>query len=46
MKEIKKKGLSPSKKTKKYVDKLEERIYKLKTHYDYDDAEYEVIKDL
>ena len=41
-----KKGLSASKKTKKYLDKLEEEIYKLKTYYDYDDAEYKGIKDI
>ena len=40
-----KKGLSASKKIKKYLNKLEERIYKLNTHYDYDDGEYRGIKD-
>ena len=41
-----KKGLSASKKTKKYLNKLVERIYKLNTYYDYDDVEYKGIKDI
>ena len=41
-----KKGLSASKKIKKYLNKLEERIYKLNTYYDYDDVEYRGIKDI
>ena len=34
------------KKTKKYLNKLEERIYKLNRYYDYDDAKYRGIKDI
>ena len=41
-----KKGLSASKKTKKYFDKLEDRIYELKTYYNYDDAQYKGITDI
>ena len=41
-----KKGLSASKKTKKYLNKLEEKIYKLSKYYDYDDIEYRGIRDL
>ena len=41
-----KKGLSASKKAKKYLNKLEERIYKLNKYYDYDDAEYRGIKEI
>ena len=41
-----KKSLSASKKTKKYLNKLEERIYKLSSHYDYDDVEYRGIKNI
>ena len=41
-----KKGRLRSKKTKKYLNKLEERIYKLNTYYDYDDAKYRGIKDI
>ena len=41
-----KKGLSPSKKSKKYLKKLEERIYELNTYHDYDDVEYRGIKDI
>ena len=39
-----KKNFSASKKAKKYLNKLEERIYKLNKYYDYDDAEYRGIK--
>ena len=35
-----KKGHFKSKKTKKYLNKLEERIYKLNKYYDYDDVKY------
>ena len=38
--------LSASKKAKIYLNQLEERIYKLNTFYDYDDAEYRGIKDI
>ena len=41
-----KKGCLESKKTKKYLNKLEERIYKLNKYYDYDDAKYIGIKDI
>ena len=41
-----KKGVSASKKTKKYLNKLEETIYKLNKYYDYDDIEYRGIRDL
>ena len=41
-----KKGLSASKNTKNYLSKLEEKIYKLNTYYDYDDVEYREIKDI
>ena len=34
------------KKTKKYLNKLEERIYKLNKYYDYDDVNYTGIKDI
>ena len=37
-------SLSASKTTKKYLNKLEERIYKLNKYYDYDDVEYRGIK--
>ena len=40
-----KKGHSASKKTKEYLNKLEETFYKLNTYYDYDDAKYMAIKD-
>ena len=54
LKEIKKnfyeienqKGHLESKKTKKYLNKLEERTYKLKKYYDYDDFNYRGIKDI
>ena len=41
-----KKGRLESKKTKKYLNKLEERIYKLNIYYDYNDAKYRRIKDI
>ena len=41
-----KKGLSASKETKKYLNKLEEKIYKLIEYYDYDENEYRGIRDL
>ena len=41
-----KKGLSTSKKAKKYLNKLEEKIYELNRHYDYDDAKYRGIRDV
>ena len=41
-----KKGLSASKETKKYLNKLEEKIYKLIEYYDYDEIEYRGIRDL
>ena len=41
-----KKSLSASKKTKKYLIKLEERIYKLNSYYDCDDVEYRGMKDI
>ena len=41
-----KKNFSASKKSKKYLNKLEERIYKLNKYYDYDDAEYRGIKEI
>ena len=37
-------SLSASKTTKKYLNKLEKRIYKLNKYYDYDDVEYRGIK--
>ena len=40
-----KNSLYVSKKTKKYLNKLEEIIYKLNTYCDYDDVEYRGIKD-
>ena len=43
-KEKRKKGLSTSKKAEKYLNKLEERIYKLNKYYNYDDAEYRGIR--
>ena len=47
LKEIEnKKGLSASKKAKKYLNKLEEKIYELNTYYDYDDLEHRGIKDI
>ena len=41
-----KKGRLESKKTKKYLSKLEERIYKLNRYYDYDDVKYRGIRDI
>ena len=41
-----KKRLSESNKTKRYLNKLEERIYELTTYHDYDDIEYRGIKDI
>ena len=41
-----KNGRLKSKKTKKFLNKLEERIYKLNTYYDYDDGKYRGIKDI
>ena len=41
-----KKGLSASKKAKKYLNKLEQIIHKLNTYHGYDDAEYMGIKDI
>ena len=41
-----KKGRPESKKTKKYLNKLEERIYKLNKYYDYDDVKYRGIRDI
>ena len=41
-----KKGCLKSKKAKKYLDKLEERIYKLNKYYDYDDVKYRGIRDI
>ena len=41
-----KKGCSTSKKTRKYLNKLEEKIYKLNKYYDYDDIKYRRIRDL
>ena len=35
-----------SKKTKKYLLKLEEKLCRLKKYYDYEDAEYKGIKDI
>ena len=37
---------SHQKKAKKYLNKLEERIYKLNKYYDYDDAECRGIKEI
>ena len=39
-----KKGRLESKKTKNYINKLEERIYKLNKYYDYDDVNCRGIK--
>ena len=39
-------GRLKSKKTDKYLNELEERIYKLKTYYDYDDSKYIGIKEI
>ena len=41
-----KKGRLESKKIKKYLNILEERIYKLNKYYDYDDVKYRRIKDI
>ena len=41
-----KKGRLESNKTKKYLNKLEGRIYKLNTYYVYDDAKYRGTKDM
>ena len=41
-----KKRVAASKKAKKYLNKLEEKIYELKTYYDYGDLEYRGIKDI
>ena len=41
-----KKGISTSKKTEKYLNKLEEKIYKLNKYYDYDDIEYSGIRNV
>ena len=41
-----KKGCLESKKTKKYLNKLEEKNYKLNKYYDYDDFKYRGIKDI
>ena len=41
-----KKDIPVSKKTKKYLDKLKERIYKLHKYYNHDDAEYRGIKEI
>ena len=41
-----KKGRSTSKKTRKYLNKLEEKIYELNKYYDYDDIKYRGIRDL
>ena len=45
-KKKRKKDLSTSKKAKKYLNKLEEKIYKLNRYYDYDDAKYRGIRDV
>ena len=42
----KKKGRSTSKKTRKYLNKLEQKIYELNKYYDYDDIKYRGIRDL
>ena len=39
-------GRLESKKTKKYLSKYEERIYKLNRYYDYDDVKYRGIRDI
>ena len=41
-----KKGRCTSKKTRKYINKLEEKIYELNKYYDYDDIKYRGIRDL
>ena len=41
-----KKSLSASKKTKKYIFKLEEKLSKLKTYHDYNATDYKGIKDV
>ena len=41
-----KKGHSTSKKTRKCLNKLEEKIYELNKYYDYDDIKYRGIRDL
>ena len=41
-----KKRVAASKKAKKYLNKLEEKIYELNTYYDYGDLEYRGIKDI
>ena len=41
-----KKGRSTSKKTRKYINKLEEKIYELNKYYDYDDIKYRGRRDL
>ena len=41
-----KKGRSTSKKTRKYLNKLEQKIYELNKYYDYDDIKYRGIRDL
>ena len=43
---VNKKGLSASKKTKKYLLKLEEKLSRLKKYYDYEDTEYKRMKDV
>ena len=40
-----KKDCSTSKKTRKYLNKLEEKIYELNKYYDYDDIKYRGIRD-
>ena len=46
MKQKTKKGRLESKKTKKYLSKLEERIYKLNRYYNYDDVKYRGTRDI
>ena len=41
-----KRGRLESKKTKKYLSKYEERIYKLNRYYDYDEVKYRGIRDI
>ena len=41
-----KKAISTSKKTEKYLNKLEEKIYKLNKYYDYDDIEYSGLRNV
>ena len=41
-----KKSLSESKKTKRYLNKLDKRIYNLNRYYDYDDVKYMGIKEV